>query len=309
MTKYRIVLFITFCFLTNFQLKAQHRYLADNPIWIVNSSCNPYPCSSKTSTIYYYLNGDTIIGSYSYHKVFRKEFGEYICIGPNPVTYFGSNDTIHPVAYLRDTLKQIRKWDEFLNSDTLLYNFDLNIGDTIPNAAYGFTTVDSIDSIPVSNYFRKRFKLSNPDCSTYLFEGIGNSNGFLEPVICINVSSDCGYTLTCYGFNDTAWYPNYSSSSPCIIPVIPLGITEHKKNSQTSEITIFPNPTSSTFIINSDGRKIENIKIINLLGELLYQSDRINSKFETDISFLLKGIYIIQIQTDNGIIGKKIIKK
>lgn len=304
MKKNIIICQILFSFLAPFQLKAQPRYLANNPIWVVSSSCYPGNCYSKTSDIYYYLKGDTIIENNNYHKLFKKELGYIFCPGS---TLFGSNDTINPFTYLRDTLQQIRFWDGI--TDRLLYDFNLNIGDTVPNTAYGTTTVSGIDSIPVSNYFRKRFTLSNPDCSSYLYEGIGNSNGFLEPVICQNISSDCGYTLSCYGFNDTAWYPSINASSPCIIPSIPLEIQEHKNIDQSSEITISPNPSTSMFTISSDRAKIEKIKIMNTLGELLFVSDKINYKSDVDLTDFIKGIYIVHIYTENGIVGKKIIKE
>lgn len=310
MKKSIIIFFIIFSFQTTFHLKAQHRYLADSPTWIVSSSCNPYPCYSKTSNIYYYLKGDTTIGNYSYHKVFKKEFGQLICPGPGASTYFGSNDTVHPVAYLRDTLKQIRQWNEFLNVDALLYNFDLNVGDTVPNSAYGFTIVDSIDSIPVSNYFRKRFKLSNPYCTNYLYEGIGNFNGFLEPVVCINVSEDCSYTLTCYGFNDTAWYPTVDALYPCIIPPIPLAIEEHKQPMPSSEISIYPNPNNGKFeVVKNDlkFRESYTFEIYDIRGGLIFQSTTANKKLEIDLTNQAKGIYFIKMNHGETFLSKKIV--
>ncbi len=289
MKRQTVTFLILFCFQATLQLKAQHRYLDNNPIWVVHSSCNPGNCLMDYSNIYYYLKGYSIFGGYRYHRVFKEEIGQQIC--STGITYYGSNDTINPVAYLRDTLQQIREYNMF--GDTLLYEFNLSIGDTLRNTDFGYTTVDSIDSIPVSNYFRKRFALSNQNCTHYLYEGIGNGAGFLEHLTCTNVSSDCYYTLYCYGFNDTAWYPTLNAVSPCTIPNYNIGISELRK--QSNEIIISPNPfTTQTTINFGEEQKNTTIKITDLLGKEIKTFNFTGRQFVIEKAQMKAGIYFVQ---------------
>ena len=75
-------------------------------------------------------------------------------------------------------------------------------------------------------------------------------------------------------------------------------------------LTIFPNPATSTVNIASTNSGIEGLKVIDIQGR-----EVINSSFETTNSFQLNieniptGIYIITIETENGNLNKRFIKK
>ena len=79
-----------------------------------------------------------------------------------------------------------------------------------------------------------------------------------------------------------------------------LGINEQNK----SQLTIYPNPVTDKIFINSD-KKINQIKVFSIDGKELIKT----SNSEISLSHLIKGIYIIQIQTKDGkITEQKIIK-
>ena len=50
---------------------------------------------------------------------------------------------------------------------------------------------------------------------------------------------------------------------------------------------------------------------MNVLGEEIYEklTDTKNTKCDVDISFFAKGIYFVEIKTEQGIVRKKIIKE
>jgi len=81
-------------------------------------------------------------------------------------------------------------------------------------------------------------------------------------------------------------------------------------NSEMSSITLFPNPTSSTFTITSTD-KIESVKVYDILGEM------VNDKWlmvnggsaSIDISGVSKGIYFAEIKTEKGVVRKKVVKE
>ena len=79
------------------------------------------------------------------------------------------------------------------------------------------------------------------------------------------------------------------------------------------EVIIYPNPSNGQLKIESGKLKIENTEIYDVIGRIQPIG---NSPFEggrgmssIDISHLQAGIYFIRIQTEKGIITKKVIKE
>ncbi|MBU2926896.1 M1 family aminopeptidase [Winogradskyella psychrotolerans] len=73
-----------------------------------------------------------------------------------------------------------------------------------------------------------------------------------------------------------------------------------------SEIIIYPNPTTSVInIIKPEFIEVKMIKIYNSLGQVLMQQDW---AAEVDLKTLASGVLFVQIQTEDTIINKRIIK-
>jgi hypothetical protein len=74
-----------------------------------------------------------------------------------------------------------------------------------------------------------------------------------------------------------------------------------------SQITIYPNPIESNFTLKSDKLNISRIQIINSLGQNV---KTIQNEFgNIDVSNLNSGVYILKIDTEFGILQRKIIKR
>ena len=69
--------------------------------------------------------------------------------------------------------------------------------------------------------------------------------------------------------------------------------------------TVYPNPTHGTITIAA--KDIENISIYNMLGEKLFEASTDGDCFEYDFSPHEVGVYIVRIQTKNGIVTKHVI--
>ncbi len=97
-------------------------------------------------------------------------------------------------------------------------------------------------------------------------------------------------------------------TSSCYLISTTVGLDEELINQQ---IQVSPNPfTSSTTITFSEEQKNTSIKVMNVLGECVFQST-INTRQSTiDMSSLSKGIYFVRIEDENrNVVNKKIIKE
>jgi hypothetical protein len=95
---------------------------------------------------------------------------------------------------------------------------------------------------------------------------------------------------------------------------IAIGIKKYNRET----FNLFPNPTSDKFTITfTASQKQTLITIFNIQGQLIKQiprlaeSKRANPQssvpIEIDVSALAKGIYIVKVQSENGITNKKLI--
>ncbi|SDS54108.1 Por secretion system C-terminal sorting domain-containing protein [Polaribacter sp. KT25b] len=83
-------------------------------------------------------------------------------------------------------------------------------------------------------------------------------------------------------------------------------LNTEKQNLTLHNIEIFPNPVNDFLTIKTTNNTTFNKLIIyNLLGQKVFKS----TKNQVNLSEIKKGIYIIKVDTDAGIIRKKIIKK
>jgi hypothetical protein len=96
---------------------------------------------------------------------------------------------------------------------------------------------------------------------------------------------------------------NCSDTSDCI-NVSTVGIEEQTSN---INLSIHPNPVTNTLTIKNKELKINNISILNVSGGIVKTINE--STNIIDVSNLAKGIYFLQIHTDNGVLSKKFIKE
>jgi hypothetical protein len=80
------------------------------------------------------------------------------------------------------------------------------------------------------------------------------------------------------------------------------------ENELQNLIDIYPNPVIDVlFIKNNTGIKIERIAVYNILGKVVLREN--NNFNNLNLSDLTSGILFVKIETENGIITKKIIKE
>ncbi len=92
-----------------------------------------------------------------------------------------------------------------------------------------------------------------------------------------------------------------------LIEVVSSSSSSITENESVQNILIYPNPTSSTITIDTEGVEIINIKIFSVTGQLV--DSKLNSNNTIDVSNYKNGLYIIRVETENGIALSRFIKK
>ena len=152
-------------------------------------------------------------------------------------------------------------------------------------------------------------------------------SGYVTNSMCENVTyiGDCsnGDFPVLIGGREGGWVPiiepftendilarNDSLIIPYEILVFPIlgNVSSLSDIDIDNRIEVYPNPSSKEININSQFI-INSIEILNSLGQKVY-SEKINALNKTiDISALNKGIYIIELKTEKGVIHRKFIKE
>jgi Secretion system C-terminal sorting domain len=283
-----------------------NEYFLNNPVWKMTSVCAVgYPCI-QNEEYNYYVNGDTVLNSLTYKKVFRKGQGNYQWFAGPPIGCSGSYsyvDTI-PYRFLRSDGKKVFMKIFQDTTDYLLYNFDLSVGDTLPLTYNNYATdvtVTAIDSFYYGNGYRKLFSLAGNTWAQYLIEGVGHSKGLFEP---LNVPLECGFNLECYSLNDSSYYPVLGPTCE-----LSIGIP---KNEELILYSVSPNPFTSFTTITFE-RTLNNamISIYNIYGQkVLARSGIYDNKFVVERNNLSSGVYSFVVKQKGDFIsrGKLIIR-
>ncbi|NTW31779.1 MAG: T9SS type A sorting domain-containing protein [Bacteroidetes bacterium] len=75
-------------------------------------------------------------------------------------------------------------------------------------------------------------------------------------------------------------------------------------------IRIFPNPVIKNLTINFKENNFTNVKILNYLGQKLYEDKNTGQHKVIDMSSFNNGVYFLRLETsDHKVITKKLIKQ
>lgn len=249
----------------------------------------------------YYLQGDTIINTLTYHKVYKSAgtAHEHCAIGGTLNNWYNLNNE-YAGSYRQDTaMKRVYFISPFAIQECLLYDFSLNVGDTLNNGCTcgNNCIVSSIDTVQIKNNYRKRINFFMSAYSQ--IEGIGSTAGLLEPYI----PFESGGTLICFSQNGQTLYPDTITACYIII----AGVNEIKDSKLYS---ISPNPFHTSAILQVSSECINSELIIyNTIGSKVKQQSIRAESIQINRNDLANGFYFFKIITDKGfrVSGKIII--
>ena len=310
--KTRIIILLLFCFAKGALSQTYQPFPTDSAVWRQSSANWNYPDYYQRD-YNYYSQGDTFLLGNTYHKIYKTEIDSYYVLGsptgpfnlttgPTMVDsnkYMGAirEDPSKHVYYLPDTATA---------SEILLYDFNLNIGDTLGysynNSSYflGYNRVTGIDSVIVGTQYHKQFRISAPGYPNYvsIIEGVGSTFGLLEMFIDPFEWSD---NLICFSHNgqsvwaDSVPHPPKYIAANCALPT-PLGI---KEQSGESRVFVFPNPSSGTLYLKTASSEKTDIQLVDVFGKTIYKTTVSTKETTINLSSFPQGIYFLKATSGN----------
>jgi hypothetical protein len=194
------------------------------------------------------------------------------------------------------------------SSDTLLYDFNLNIQDTLPQsyifdpAITGISVISQVDSIVIGTKYHKRFGISVLDFQNYdyLIEGIGASTGLLERIYPF---WECGSWLDCVEENGMTVYPD--TGLGCNLVIVNTDLLN-----KPIYFKIVPNPVYNFAKVNFlPSYNSIDLSLTDVLGVERLRIENLKNESRIDLTNFKEGLYFYKVIQGSSVISTgKLIK-
>jgi hypothetical protein len=244
----------------------------------------------------YTMTGDTVINGISYNKVYYSTYSKQYNV-PIKVVKQGycfairqdiPNKKVYRTLVVNNT-----------TIDTLLYDFDLNVGDTVPETyttshVIAPQTVEAIDSIIFHGRQYKRLKLKYAiGFGAALIEGVGSPNGLIEPHFGF---FEAGPVLKDFCNSD---------HSDCSVP---LALKIEEVDHSDLLMNAYPNPFSDETTLNfTTEQPMRKAVLYNILGKEIQIFNCTSKQLVIQKGELKNGIYFLKITNGDDVMTKRII--
>ncbi len=289
-----------------------------NAVWYNATAWNSGSQSSFNS-YYNYLNGDTLINNITYHKIYECNDSTipFASLPPpyiNFIPFTGGGGYFGAIR--EDSSKHVFYIPGYPNPpgpEYLLYDFNLNVGDTLSDTLFitmdnpnDTITVVSIDSIFDGLIYRKRFNLSQTPFFELvsLIEGIGNTRGLTYNVTTFGMGESWA-SLLC--FSDSI--PKYTNLYYHLCSL--TGIEENNGNKNNS-FTLSPNPTAEILNLKSEQPILFPVElfVMDLQGRLMNQKVIYNNDdLSLNVKAFANGAYLLAIKNKESVLYRGMFSK
>lgn len=253
---------------------------------------------------YALFNEDTIINGITYHKLFHSNSSERIS-RKNSVCIGGiREDSIKRIIVNSSMFQLVPEIKE-----VILFDFSLNIGDTIneyindtisANVRFKLV-VKNIDTISINHTTRKVLGFDIP--WTHWIEGIGSVQGliFTSGDLPTNGMSN---DLVCMHQNDTLLFYNSGSGDVYYDGCVPSFVIDDVALLPNTDIKVYPNPVTNG-IVHFENLNFDTLELFDSSGNQLDTKNiKGNSCYELDVLNLPSGIYYYRLKT-KGLVPTK----
>lgn len=262
----------------------------DGAHWIValNKIETEYPVDGLWE---YNANGDTVIENLEYLKIYYRN----LVITQDGPPYEAAN-SYHLAYLLRDDVEERKVFataieysigDCDMNEDILLYDFSLNVEDTVNFCLFPDWNIGTIGSIENTLLFGQntiKYEIDSEygDDDRY-YEGIGSNYGLFE-VMFVPYKKEVKYT-------EYTYLTDYCINDEC-----ELFLGSQFNITKNHEIQCYPNPSSEYVHFDQlDDYMGSHIYIYDILGNIISTLEINQTKVTWNTEHLDSGIYIYKI--------------
>jgi hypothetical protein len=273
-----VIFLFVFCSGSYAQTSIYVPFPDSNAVWFYTEFCQTGICGLNKIIL---SSEDTTIATFNYTKL-----------------YSG----IDLIGFLRQDkpAKKVFYWQKDSLKEKLLYDFDLNVGDTLPGSVtgcYPYAQIISIDSTnSFGNSYRKTFEIGgNVISGNSLIEGVGTWYGILANYCGVTGTS---FTLNCFSVNDTVLFNNGASWANCELP-------NGLKTSEAFQYysgALFPNPANPDeyveLSLGSDHGK-GKVLITDIVGSVAREIKIEYNQEKVMLNFATAGVYFVTVLSDD----------
>jgi hypothetical protein len=249
--------------------------------------------------------GDTIISNDTLVKLVKESAQTGSTV--NRSFYLAKNDSGHLQISLCNSNFQ-------LTGDTIIIDYSRLDSVTClrkytSHTYYQSKEIIQIDTLTFNDVDKKLFKIydaCNYSDNDFVLEGIFG----IDDTPFFDGCFEYDYYLNCISISDSTFYPDgeygkfSGNKKDCNIDNLGIELINN------SEIAIFPNPTS--YVLNISIPEVElpvSFTLYNSLGKIVIKKELTRNENELNLSEIVKGAYIVLLETNKGLIHKKIIKE
>lgn len=294
---------IDYCIGTDAECQLDQKPSMFSPGYVWNHAAG-YPWFSPSTVRRYRISQEpTVLDGDRYYQV------ETSTVEPNDLLWLPLDD-----VFLREDKGKVyvhapaSEEDTNLETDILLYDFTLAVGDTFAVPKFSplnfggnsssVAIVTAVDSVTLANgERRKRLALgcrspgNRPPLNQYYWiEGMGSTSGMFESTF-ICTADAFGPQLLCYSLNGETLYSNFPSCEESPVSTKRMGRSEDK-------LHIHPNPTSGTLIIDRVTAPFK-LLVYDLMGRSVRYHLNVTGN-EIDLSPLPSGVYFLEVTEMSG---------
>ncbi|MEO8769038.1 MAG: T9SS type A sorting domain-containing protein [Ferruginibacter sp.] len=306
----QIILFVfTAFFITGIYAQPFSSYINSTSTWSMYTGAAD-GVNFYMSHFRYEINADTTIAGKNYFKLYRvgvDSIVHFMYSAPPDVSF----DSSYIGALREDPSKKLYFIFKNESVERFLYDFGLLPGMTLQNmhSNYGCNSpalvVQSYDIVYLGNVALKRFRLDNLLIEP-IIEGVGSVGGLIEQgSMCLAYHNNT--TLICYKKDNailevnTANFPCNQKIDSILVPVV---------DNPCNEFLIYPNPAIDKIYIRAAcADQIRAVRLINPLGQKIMILTGLQQNYlALNVSMLPKGVFFVCIETNKGLITKKVVK-
>jgi hypothetical protein len=239
-----------------------------------------------------FLSGDTAIGNHQYHKLYiTSENTDYGYPQGGVLNYWFWGTSLYGFLRQDTDSKSVFFYDMLTQSDTLLYNFNLDVGDTIPGSFIHdpstVITVTNIDSVFDGVGYKNKFLLGMYPA---IIEGIGSESGLFDIPEALSPAGE----LNCFIHNDTILYTD-GSFNACML----VDFTAEFLDKPVISTANSGSETVFSISRNHPGKFV--LKIFNMSAQNIFsEHSAIGGTTIFHLPNLNDGIYFYSLQYESG---------